>query len=415
MNLLFWLIVLLVLADFAWSNYLTRLNQRSWSAEIPEGFKDLYDAEKYERARQYDREKTRLGQVSGTFSLVVILGFLFAGGFAWLNAWTASLAPGPVWHTLLFFGALFLAGDALSTPFSIYAIFHIEDKYGFNRMTWKTYWTDKVKSLLLTAVLGGGVLGLVTWFYYSAGEAFWWYAWVAVTTVSVFFAMFYTSLIVPLFNKLKPLEAGELKTRIEEFAARVSFPLRNIFVIDGSKRSSKANAYFSGLGSKKSIVLYDTLVEDHTNEELVAILAHEVGHYKHKHIRLGMLVSVLHTGLLFFLIGAFAGSPQLAQALGVAEPNFHIGLLAFGLLYSPISMITGLLMNALSRRNEYQADHYAKTEYAAQPLIDALKKLSVKHLSNLTPHPLYVKFYYTHPPLLERIGRLEGRDAPAAQ
>jgi STE24 endopeptidase len=407
MTPLFWIIVILVAAEFVLGRYLTNLNRRTWSDRVPEELKGYYDEEKYARAQAYERDRTALGIVSGYFSLFLLLLMLFFQGFAWLNGWVSSLTDSPVLQTLFFFGALFLASDVVSTPFSIYGIFHIEDKYGFNKMTWKTYFTDKLKSWMLGIVLGGGILGLITWFYYSAGDLFWLYAWAAVTVVSLFTATFYTTLIVPLFNKLTPLAEGPLRDRIKSFADKVAFPLKNIFIIDGSKRSTKANAYFSGLGERKSIVLFDTLIEDHSEEELVAILAHEVGHYKKKHIQKGMVISVLHTGFLLFLVGVFVGSAPLSGALGVESPNFHIGILAFTILYSPISMFTGVLMNIFSRKNEYEADNFAREYFGAEFLISALKKLSVKHLSNLQPHPLYVFFHYSHPPLLDRISNLK--------
>lgn len=406
MSPLFWLIIAILLAEFAWSRYLDRLNDSTWSPEVPDELKAYYDAEKYATAQAYHREQSLLSRISSGSSLAVILLMLFLKGFAALNGWAASITSQPILQTLIFFGVLYLVGQLLSLPFAIYGIFHIEDKYGFNKMTWRTFAADQIKSLLLTMVLGGGLLALITWFYYSAGQNFWWYAWIAVTAVSLFVTMFYTSLIVPLFNKLTPLPEGSLRSKIESFAREVGFPLQNISVIDGSRRSSKANAYFSGIGPRKSIVLFDTLIEDHTEEELVAILAHEIGHYKLKHIRQGLIISVLHTGLLLWLIGWFIGSAALSHALGVPEPNFHIGILAFGLLYSPISTATGLLMNRLSRRNEFQADAYAKLHYTPEPLMNALKKLSVKHLSNLKPHPLYVSFYYSHPPLMQRLAAL---------
>ncbi|MCP4121297.1 MAG: M48 family metallopeptidase [Bacteroidetes bacterium] len=406
MSTLFWLIIVFILGEFVLSKYLSRLNSKSWSPEVPEELRGLYDEEKYAKAQAYDKEKTKLGNISSYFSLALLLLMLFFKGFAWLNGWAMSVSSNPILQALLFFGMLAIVSDILSLPFSTYGIFHIEDKYGFNKMTWKTYFSDKIKGLLLSTILGGGLISLIIWFYHSAGPQFWLYAWIAVTAVSLFFAMFYTTLIVPLFNKLTPLEDGSLRNKIEEFAGKVSFPLTNIFVIDGSKRSSKANAYFSGLGSKKSIVLYDTLMKDQTEEELVAILAHEVGHYKRKHVQKSMIISILNTGLMLWLIGIFVGNAAFSNALSVAQPNFHIGILVFTILYSPVSMLTGVLMNMFSRKNEYEADNYAKDHYGPAPLISSLKKLSVSHLSNLQPHPLFVFFNYSHPPLLERIRNL---------
>lgn len=406
MTPIFWLIVAFIIIEFVISKYLDHLNDKTWTNELPEELKDLYDAEQYAKAQNYDKEKGKLSNISSYLSLALMLGMLFFQGFARLNDFAASITPEPILQALIFFGILYIASDIISLPFTYYGIFKIEEKYGFNKMTLPLFITDKLKGYLLTAILGGGLLSLILWFYYTAGSYFWLYAWGLVTFFSLFMTMFYTTLFVPIFNKLKPLEEGSLREKIEAFAKKVQFPLNNISVINGSKRSTKANAFFSGIGNKKSIVLYDTLMEEQTDEELVAILAHEVGHYKHQHVRKSMVISILHTGLILWLIGIFVGSDALSQALSVDVPNFHIGILAFGILYSPISMLTGLLMNHFSRKNEYEADNYAKEHYSAEPLISALKKLSVNHLSNLQPHPKYVFFHYSHPPLLARLRNL---------
>ena len=407
MTTLFWIIIVIVLAEFILSKYLGYLNHKTWTDQLPEELSELYDADKYAKAQSYDKERTRLGHWSSFISLALLLGMLFLGGFSWLNDLAVNTSDNHIIQAILFFGVLFVASDLLSLPFALYGIFRIEEKYGFNKMTPKTFVIDKLKSYIITVLLGGGMTSLIVWFYYSTGTNFWLYAWMAVTFVSLFFSMFYTSLIVPLFNKLSPLESGSLREKIESFSSKVKFPLKNIFIVNGSKRSTKANAYFSGIGSRKSIVLYDTLMNDQSEEELVAILAHEVGHYKKRHIIQGMILSILHTGFLLFMVGLFVGNEQLSQALAVHTPNFHIGILAFGILFSPISMITGLFMNVLSRKNEYEADNYAKEHYGAEPLISSLKKLSVNHLSNLQPHPAYVFFNYSHPPLLARIENLK--------
>ncbi|MBN4081857.1 M48 family metallopeptidase, partial [bacterium AH-315-C07] len=272
----------------------------------------------------------------------------------------------------------------------------------------KVFITDKLKGYLLTIILGGGILSLFIWFYNLAGTNFWIYAWIMFAAVMLFMFMFYTSLILPLFNKLTPLEDGGLRTKIEEYAKKVDFPLVNILVMDGSKRSAKANAFFSGLGSKKKIVLYDTLIKDHSDEELVAVLAHEVGHYKKKHTHQSIVLSLLQTGLTLFILSWFIDSSLLSEVLGGKEYAFHLNLLAFGLLYSPLSMIIGVLMNILSRKNEYQADRYAKETYDGSFLASALKKLSVNNLSNLNPHSWNVFLHYSHPPLLKRLEAIEG-------
>jgi STE24 endopeptidase len=258
----------------------------------------------------------------------------------------------------------------------------------------------------MTIVVGGGILALITWFYQFAGANFWMYAWLLVAVFSLFMNMFYSKLIVPLFNKQKPLEEGELKTAIEAYAKKVGFKLHNIFVLDGSKRSTKANAYFSGFGSQKRITLYDTLINDLEIDEIVAVLAHEVGHYKRKHIVFNLVSSILLTGFTLWLLSIFVSLSIFSEALNVPIPSFHIGLIVFGILYSPISEITGLFMNIMSRKFEYQADDYAKETFAAKPLVTSLKKLSKNSLSNLTPHSGYVFMHYSHPTLLQRIQNL---------
>jgi STE24 endopeptidase len=298
------------------------------------------------------------------------------------------------------------ASDIITTPFAYYKTFVIEEKFGFNKTTIKTFILDKIKGWFMLAIIGGGILALIIWFYEATGTHFWLYAWFLVTAFSVFMNMFYSKLIVPLFNKQTPLEEGELRNKIADYAKTVGFKLNKIFVIDGSKRSTKANAYFSGFGSEKRVALYDTLIKDLDDEEIVAVLAHEVGHYKRKHIIFNLFASILLTGLTLYILSLFISNPLLSNALGVSIPSFHIGLIAFGLLYSPISEITGLIMNVMSRKFEYQADNYAKDTYAGEPLITSLKKLSKNSLSNLTPHPAYVFMHYSHPTLLERIKNL---------
>jgi STE24 endopeptidase len=295
------------------------------------------------------------------------------------------------------------ASDILNTPFSIYDTFVIEEKFGFNKTTPKIYVLDKIKGWLLSAIIGGGILALIVWFYETVGELFWVYTWIAISAFMIFMSMFYSSLIVPLFNKQTPLEEGELKDEIQGFSSKVGFKLQNIFVIDGSKRSTKANAYFSGLGAKKRIVLFDTLIKDLSVREIVAVLAHEIGHYKKKHTLISIVISILQTGITLYILSLFINNPELSKSLGSDIPSFHLGLIAFGVMYSPVSTIIGLAMNIFSRKNEYQADKFADDNFDGEELISSLKKLSRNNLSNLTPHPAYVFFHYSHPTLLQRI------------
>jgi STE24 endopeptidase len=329
------------------------------------------------------------------------------GGFGWLDIQLRQWTGNPIWLALLFFGILGLASDILTLPFGWYSTFVIEERFGFNKTTVKTFVLDHIKSLLLAAVIGGGLLALIVWIYQQTQGMFWVYTLVVITAFSLFMTMFYSTLIVPLFNKQKPLKEGELRDAIQTFAKRAGFRLDKVFVIDGSKRSTKANAYFTGFGSKKRIVLYDTLMEEMETEEIVAVLAHEIGHYKKKHIVSGLLLSLLNTAVMLYIFSLVVGRPEPALALGAHQASFHVGLVAFGILYTPLSFLIGMGMNVFSRKNEYQADHFAASYGLGEALGNSLKKLSVKNLSNLTPHPAYVFFHYSHPPLLARLKNLK--------
>ncbi len=404
---LFYIIIAIIVIDFIIDKILDTLNAKHFDDPVPPELNDVYDKEEYEKSQRYKKERYRFGIITSIFSVLLTLGFIIFDGFAWVDDIARNITDNAILVALIFFGIIMIGSDILTTPFSWYSTFVIEEKYGFNKTTKKTFFLDKIKGLLMMAILGGGILALIVWFYQFAGNDFWWYAWILVAVFSIFLNMFYAKLIVPLFNKQSPLEEGSLRTKIESYAESVGFTLDNIFIIDGSKRSTKANAYFSGFGKEKRITLYDTLVKDLEEEEIVAVLAHEVGHYKKNHIIVNLTASVLTTGFTLWLLSLFVGSPTLSQALGVEEPSFHIGLIAFGILYSPISEITGLLMNYLSRKFEYQADNYAKNTYGSEPLISSLKKLTKNSLSNLTPHKAYVFIHYSHPTLLQRFRNLK--------
>ncbi|MBL6876300.1 MAG: M48 family metallopeptidase [Chitinophagales bacterium] len=406
-NNLLLIIICFVVLEFIFGKVLDFLNSKSWSNPLPRLVEDLYDKDKYSKAKNYAKDNGNIALLSSVISLATILSILIFKGFGSLDSWINGLTANNILQSLLFFGMLSLGSFILNLPFSLYKTFVIEEKYGFNQTTLKTYILDFFKSLMLSILIGGAILSALTWVYYQLPNSFWWIAWIIMTMVSLFFATFYTTLILPLFNKLEPLEDGSLRKSIESYASKVDFPLTNIFVIDGSKRSSKANAFFSGLGKKKAIVLYDTLMKDNTEEELTAILAHEVGHYKKNHIKQGMILGVIQTGVLFFLFGLLSSSSLLVAALGASSNSFHIALIGFSMLYSPISLMTGIGMNLLSRKNEFEADNFAKETYNGEPLQTALKNLSVNHLSNLTPHPSYVFVHYSHPPLIARLEALQ--------
>ncbi|MBE9518842.1 MAG: M48 family metallopeptidase [Bacteroidetes bacterium] len=406
-NTVFVLLIGVLVFGYVLERILDRLNLSHTLPVLPAELADIFDPEEYKRSQLYKRDNTRFSFFTSSAGLVVMLLFFFFGVFGWYDGLIAGITSHYIIHVLLFFGTFALLSDILTTPFDLYNTFVLEERYGFNRTTVRTYIMDKVKGWLIGALIGGGLLALITWIYMLTGQWFWLIALGLVTLVSLFLMMFYSNLIVPLFNKQVPLEEGSLRGKIEEFAVNAGFKLDNIYVMDGSKRSSKANAYFTGLGPKKRIVLFDTLIEDLEEEEIVAVLAHEVGHYKKKHSTTGLILATVQSAIMFYLFSLFVGVDSFAVALGGAEASFHLGLIAFGVLYSPISMLTGLLTNALSRHNEYQADNFAKDKYEADSLISSLKKLSKNNLSNLTPHPVYVFFHYSHPPLLQRIRSLK--------
>ena len=403
---LFYIIIAIIIINFIIDKVLGSLNAKHFNDELPQELQDVYDEEEYKKSQTYKATNHRFSNITSTFSLVLTLTFFYFDGFEYVDNIARSYSENSIVVALIFFGIIMLASDIITTPFSYYKTFVIEEKFGFNKTTLKTFILDKIKGWFMLAIIGGGILALIIWFYQAAGNNFWLYAWALVAVFSLFMNMFYSKLIVPLFNKQTPLEDGELRTKIAAYAETVGFKLNKIFVIDGSKRSTKANAYFSGFGGEKRVTLYDTLIKDLDDEEIVAVLAHEVGHYKRKHIVFNLFASIFLTGLTLYILSLLISNPMLSNALGVEIPGFHIGLIAFGLLYSPISEITGLIMNIMSRKFEYQADNYAKDTYAGEPLITSLKKLSKNSLSNLTPHAAYVFMHYSHPTLLERIKNL---------
>tara|TARA_B110000003_G_scaffold262613_1_gene285427 strand:- start:5798 stop:7030 length:1233 start_codon:yes stop_codon:yes gene_type:complete len=404
---LFYIIITILILNFIIDKALEILNLRGFKESIPEILSDVYDNKEYQKSQAYKKINHRFGLFSSSSSLLLTLIFLFLEGFAWVDNLARSFSDNNILIALIFFGIISIGSDIITSPFSYYKIFVIEEKFGFNKTTKKTFFQDKIKGSTMTVIFGGFMLGLIILFYDFTGKHFWLYTWGVISLISLFMNMFYSKLIVPLFNKQIPLEDGELKNEITKYTSSVGFKLNNIFIINGSKRSTKANAYFTGFGTQKRVALYDTLLNDLTVEEIVSVLAHEVGHYKRKHIFYNLITSILLTGITLFILSLFINTSILSISLGVSIPSFHISLIAFGILYTPISKITGLLMNYMSRRFEYQADNYAKDTFASEPLVSSLKKLSKNSLSNLTPHPLYVFFHYSHPTLFNRIQNLK--------
>ena len=403
---LFNILITILLIKFVIDSVLNHLNAKHFDDALPNDVSDVYEINEYRQSQSYKKTNHNFSKITSLFSLITTLLFFFFNGFSIVDEIARGFSNNIIIITLIFFGIIIIGSDIISIPFSLYKTFVIEEKFGFNKSTKKLFFLDKIKGLLMTIILGGSILSIITWFYEFTGNYFWIYTWLLITTFSVFLNMFYSKLIVPLFNEQTILEEGDLKNEIVKYVNSVGFKANNIYVLNGSKRSTKANAYFSGFGNQKRITLYDTLINDLENNEIVAVLAHEVGHYKRKHILYNLTSSIILTGFALFVLSLFIKTPVLSLALGVSHPSFHIGLIAFGILYSPVSQILGVFMNYMSRKFEYQADNYAKKTFSASPLISSLKKLSKNSLSNLTPHYLYVFFHFSHPTLLDRIKNL---------
>jgi len=403
-----------LLAEYTLNLVSDLLNLRHLQPELPAEFRDTFDEAEYERAQAYTRTTTRFGLLSSTFGLAVLLAFWFAGGFEWLDTVVRGWGFGPIVTGLCYIGLLVLGRGALSLPFSAYSTFVIEERFGFNETTPKTFVVDLLKSLALGVAIGGPLLAAILWFFQSTGPYGWVYAWVAVTAVMLLLQFFAPRYLMPIFNDFEPLEDGDLRDKIFSYADEVDFPVDDVYVMDGSRRSNKANAFFTGFGTNRRIVLFDTLVEQLSDDELLSVVAHEMGHYKLHHIPQRIAISVIQTGVLFLLLSVFLQVEGLFQAFYVDQPAVYTGLLFFGLLYSPVDLLLSIPLNAWSRHHEFQADHFAlRTTGQGETLISGLKRLAETNLSNLTPHPLTVTLDYSHPPLLRRIDVL--RSAKAAE
>ncbi|MBW2432985.1 MAG: M48 family metallopeptidase [Deltaproteobacteria bacterium] len=410
MNAIAFIILGTLLADFILNLLADGLNLKNLRTELPKDFENIYDAERYRQSQQYLRIHTRFGWFVSGFNLVVLLVFWFAQGFALLDARVRAFELGPIYSGLIYIGILLLFKGLLSLPFSIYSTFVIEARFGFNKTTPTTYVLDLLKGLLLAVVLGTPLLAAILAFFEYAGPHAWWYCWIGVTLYMLMVQFVAPAWIMPLFNKFTPLEEGELKSAILAYARGIEFPLENVYQMDGSRRSTKSNAFFTGFGRHKRIVLFDTLIKQHTIKELVAILAHEMGHYKKKHIRQSLVLGILQTGLMLFLLAQFITYQGLFDAFYMPQQSVYAGMLFFAMLYAPIDFFSGILMQLRSRRNETTADQFAaETTRDPESMINALKKLSIHNLSNLTPHPFYVFLNYSHPPVLQRIQTLSKR------
>jgi len=404
MNIIAIIILIALLFDFVLNCLADYLNLSMLRDDLPRDFEGVYDPERYRKSQEYLKVNTRFGWVTASFDLIVLLAFWFGQGFPLLDDWVRAFNYGPIICGLIYTAALMLFKALLSLPFSIYHTFVIEERFGFNQTSWTTYVFDLLKGLFLAVLLGTPLLAGILAFFEYAGTSAWWFCWIAVTLYMLGVQYIAPTWIMPLFNKYTPLEAGELKSAILSYAGSIKFPIENVYVMDGSKRSSKSNAFFTGFGAHRRIVLFDTLVNGHTTGELVAILAHEMGHYKKKHIIQSLILGILQMGFTLYLLSLFISYQGLFEAFYMPRPSVYAGLIFFAMLYSPLDFLIGLFMQGLSRRNETEADHFSiETTQDPQSMVDALKKLSVDNLANLLPHPFYVFLNYSHPPVLQRI------------
>jgi len=409
MNPIALIILSAIIIDLILNGIADYLNLKMLRNELPEAFQGVYDPDRYRKSQLYLKTNTRFGWFSGAFNVTVMLLFWFGKGFPLLDEWVRSFDYGPIITGLLYMGVLILCKALLSLPFSIYGTFVIEERFGFNQTSWSTFVLDLVKGVLLAILLGTPLLaGILLFFEYAAANA-WWYCWIAVTLYMLGVQFIAPTWIMPLFNKYTPLEEGELKSAILTYAGSIKFPLENVYVMDGSRRSSKSNAFFTGFGKHRRIVLFDTLIKQHTTGELLAVLAHEMGHYKKKHILQSMILGILQMGIMLYLLSLFISDQGLFDAFYMPQKSVYAGLIFFGMLYSPLGFFIGIFMQMLSRKNETAADRFSvETTHDPESMAEALKKLSINNLSNLLPHPLYVFLNYSHPPVLQRIQAIQG-------
>jgi len=404
MNIYAIIILVTLLVSFVLNLITNLLNLKHLSSDLPQEFEGTYDAEAYQNSQDYTRVYTRFGFLTSSISLIITLIFWFSGGFNYLDTIVRAWELGAIGTGLVYIASLVIARSIISLPFSLYTTFVIEERFGFNKTTIKTFILDRIKGLFLGALIGAPLLIGLLYFFNVIGSIAWLYAWAATTIFTLIIQFIAPTWIMPLFNKFTPLENGELRDSIIDYTKKVDFPLKGLFVMDGSKRSKKSNAFFTGFGKNKRIALFDTLIENHTVGELVSVLAHEVGHYKKKHIMKGMIISILHMGLMFYLLSIFLSHQGLFEAFYMENMSVYAGLIFFGMLYTPIEMILSVIMQIFSRKNEYEADRFAaETTAESENMISALKKLSRDNLTNLTPHPVYVFLNYSHPPVLKRI------------
>lgn len=404
-----WLLVILciIFTSYLLDLTVSLLNIRALNPNLPKEFATTYNAQEYKKSQKYTKTTAFFSLFENSFSTIVTVTFLLYGGFNSVDVWARSFGFGEISTGLLFTGALGLLMFLVHLPFSMYATFVIEERFGFNRTSYKTFFFDILKAGLLAVLLGAPLLALILWFFLHSGAYGWLYCWLGVATFSVALQFLAPVLIMPLFNKFSPLEDGSLRQKILDYAAHEHFRIQGIFTMDGSKRSSKLNAFFTGFGKFRKIVFYDTLLDKLNEPEIIAVLAHEMGHCKLNHLVKILFASMIQTGFMFYFLSFFLNNSLLADAFFMTETSIYSSLVFFGFLYAPINLLVSMLFNFLSRMNEYAADTYAaETTGSPEWLITGLKKLSKANLSNLSPHPLMVFVHYSHPPVLARIEKL---------
>lgn len=405
-NILFYLLIIISILFFIWDYILDELNYKHQQLPVPEILKNIYDNETNLKSKEYEKVKHQFSKKMELFSFTFSFIFFALKGYGWLDHLLRNYFNNEIIISLSFFGIIGFVSDLISTPFTYYSQFVIEERFGFNKSTIKTFILDKIKGYALTVIIGVPLYWLIVGIYYQNQSNFWWMSWILISLVTILAGTLYSTLILPIFNKLTPLPDGELKSAITSYCVTNNFSLKKVMIMDGSKRSTKANAFFTGIGRFKTIVLYDTLIEKLSTPEVIAVLAHEVGHYKKKHIITSMLIGILSTGISFYIFSMFLGNTLFDEALGGTLPCLHLEVIAISMVFSPVNLITGWLMNALSRKNEFEADNFAKQTSSGIDLANSLKKLSADALNALNPHPLYVKMHYSHPPLHQRLKNL---------
>lgn len=405
-TLLFYILITISTLYFIWDYVLDNLNFKHQQSPLPEFVKDIYNEETKEKSKAYEHLKHSFSKKVELFSFILSFIFFAIKGYGILDSFLRVHLTNEIIISLVFFDIIGFVSDIISLPFSYYSQFVIEAKFGFNKTTLTTFFTDKLKSYILIILIAVPLYWLIATIYYQNPSDFWWMCWMVISVFSILASTLYSTLILPLFNKLKPLEEGELKNAITDYCSQNNFSLKKVLIMDGSKRSTKANAFFTGIGRFKTIVLYDTLIEKLSTEEIVSVLAHEVGHYKKNHIIYSMIIGLITTGISFYIFSLFLGNELFDLCLGGSKSCLHLEIISISLIFSPVNLITGWLMNSLSQKNEYEADDYAKKTSSGLDLANALKKLSIDALNALNPHPLYVKLYYSHPPLHQRLKKL---------